>query len=210
MAHLILASASPARARTLRCAGIDPTIIPSAIDEDQLIARYDTASPADIALLLARAKCEAVAALPDLPEGCLVVGCDSVLDLDGRPLGKPHTAQEATNRWQQMRGRSGMLHTGHWIVDRRSADSDQATGSVASTEVHFASPSDAEIAAYVASGEPLNVAGAFTVDGLGGAFVRAIEGDYHNVVGISLPLLRELVAELGVIWPQLWTGATAE
>jgi septum formation protein len=127
-----------------------------------------------------------------------------VLDLDGEALGKPGDADEAVRRWQRMRGRSGVLHTGHCLRDTTTG---RVAAATASTTVHFADVDDDEITAYVATGEPLWVAGAFTVDGLGGAFVRGIEGDHHNVVGVSLPLLRELVAELGHTWTQLWSPA---
>ncbi len=130
-----------------------------------------------------------------------MLGCDSVLELDGEALGKPGTAEVATSRWRAMRGRSGVLQTGHALSDTASGKTVSAT---ASTTVHFADVSDDEIAAYVATGEPLHVAGAFTVDGLGGAFVTGIEGDHHNVVGVSLPLVRSLVAELGHSWTDLW------
>jgi len=203
--HLVLASASPARRATLRAAGIEPTIIVSEVDEDAAVAdaadRHGPLEPADVALLLARAKCEAVAA--DLTSSALVLGCDSVLELDGEAYGKPQDATEATERWRRMRGRAGTLHTGHWLRDERTATdggTNATLGATASTTVHFAQLSDAEIDAYVATGEPLRVAGAFTVDGLGGAFVEAIEGDHHNVVGLSLPLLRELLTEVGVGW----------
>jgi septum formation protein len=194
---LVLASASPARLATLRNAGLDPVVIVSGVDEDQL----DGLPPAELALQLAELKCGAVAGRDDLPERALVLGCDSVLDLDGEALGKPHDPDEATRRWRMMRGRSGVLHTGHCLRDTGTGHVAAAT---ASTTVHFADVSDEEIAAYVATGEPLQVAGAFTVDGLGGAFVTAIEGDHHNVVGVSLPLVRELVAELGRSWTDLW------
>jgi len=195
---LVLASQSPARLSTLRAAGVEPVVIVSGVDEDQL----GPLPPAELALQLAELKCAAVAARDDLPGDCLVLGCDSVLELDGEPLGKPGTADEATRRWQQMRGRSGVLLTGHSLRDTATGHVASAT---AATTVHFADVTDEEIAAYVASGEPLHVAGAFTIDGLGGAFVTGIEGDHHNVVGVSLPLLRELVAELGRSWTDLWT-----
>lgn len=133
--------------------------------------------------------------------GALVLGCDSVLELDGEALGKPRDEEEARARWRAMRGRSGVLHSGHCL---RDVASDRVAAATASTTVHFAEVSDAEIDAYVATGEPLHVAGAFTIDGFGGAFVTGIEGDHHNVVGVSLPLLRELVLELGHAWPDLW------
>jgi septum formation protein len=201
---LVLASQSPARLETLRRAGIEPVVIVSGVDEDQL----GDLPPAELALQLAELKCAAVAGRDDLPPDALVLGCDSVLDLDGEALGKPVDAADAAARWRSMRGRSGVLHTGHALRDTGSG---QVAAATASTTVHFAAVSDAEIAAYVATGEPLHVAGAFTVDGLGGAFVTGIEGDHHNVVGLSLPLVRELVAELGRSWVGLWTtpGAPA-
>ncbi len=204
MPRLVLASASPARLRTLRAAGIEPSVVVSSVDEDDVVARYGVTEPHDVALVLARAKAEDVAGL-DEAEDALVVGCDSVLELDGEVHGKPADAAEATARWARMRGRSGVLHTGHWVVDTREDGGTGATlGAVASTTVHFADVTDAEIAAYVSTGEPLAVAGAFTTDGLGGAFVRGIEGDHHTVVGISLPLLRELLGEVDVVWTSLW------
>jgi len=215
---LILGSASPARLTTLQRAGVTPYVLVSEVDEDsvvtQAVSRYGELAPEDVALVLARAKCEAVARLvasdetcpEDAPVGALVLGCDSVLELDGEVHGKPANAAEATSRWKRMRGTSGVLHTAHWLIDDRD-DQDGGTGAtlgaVASTTVHFANVNDDEIAAYVASGEPLQVAGAFTIDGLGGPFVSGIEGDHHNVVGISLPLLRELLGEINLSWFEL-------
>ena len=196
--QLVLASASPARLATLRSAGIEPLVIVSGVDESQV----DVLPPPELALQLAELKCSAVAERADLPEDGLVLGCDSVLELDGEAFGKPRDAEEAVARWHQMRGRSGVLHTGHSLRETTSA---RVAAATASTTVHFADLSDDEITAYVATGEPLSVAGAFTVDGLGGAFVTGIEGDHHNVVGLSLPLVRELVAELGRAWTDLWT-----
>lgn len=207
--RLVLASASPARRATLAAAGLDPLVQVSSVDEDAVIARYGVTAAEDIALVLARAKAEDVAAvIPSVvDEDVLVVGCDSVLELDGEVHGKPGEPQVARDRWRRMRGRSGVLHTGHWVVDlrdREAGGSGATLGAVSSTTVHFARLSDDEIDAYVATGEPLAVAGAFTVDGLGGAYVRGIEGDHHGVVGISLPLLRELLGEAGVAWHTLW------
>jgi septum formation protein len=193
----VLASQSPARLATLRAAGVEPVVVVSGVDEDQL----DGLPPAELALQLAELKCTAVAGRDDLPEGALVLGCDSILELDGEALGKPGSAEAATRRWRLMRGRSGVLLTGHCLHDTTTGHVASAT---AATTVHFAEVTDDEIAAYVASGEPLQVAGAFTIDGLGGAFVTAIEGDHHNVVGVSLPLVRELLAELGHSWTDLW------
>jgi septum formation protein len=154
------------------------------------------------ALQLAELKCAAVVGQDGLPDDALVLGCDSVLELDGEALGKPDDAEDAACRWRRMRGRSGVLHTGHSL---REAASGRVAAATASTTVHFAEVTDDEIAAYVATGEPLSVAGAFTVDGRGGAFVTGIEGDHHNVVGLSLPLVRELTAELGRSWTDLWS-----
>ena len=199
--QLVLASASPARRSTLRAAGIEPVVLVSGVDEDLTVAeatdRYGLLGPGDIALLLARAKAEDVASRLD--DHAVVLGCDSVLELDGEVHGKPGDAEEAVARWRRMRGRSGVLHTGHWLIDERNG-SGATLGATASTTVHFAEISDEEIDAYVATGEPLTVAGAFTIDGLGGAFITAVEGDHHNVVGLSLPLLRELLAEAGIEW----------
>jgi septum formation protein len=195
---LVLASASPARLETLRSAGIEPVVIVSGVDED----RIGDLPPPELALQLAELKCGAVSDRDDLPDDAVVLGCDSVLELDGAALGKPRDPDEATRRWQAMRGRSGILHTGHCLRDTANGHVAAAT---ASTTVHFADVTDDEIAAYVATGEPLHVAGAFTVDGLGGAFVTGIEGDHHNVVGVSLPLVRELAAELGRSWTAFWS-----
>lgn len=203
MTELVLASASPGRLATLRAAGIHPRVVVSGVDEDALLEAANTSSerpsPTDIALLLARAKAEAV----DIDDA-IVLGGDSVLEFDGRTYGKPADADEARTRWQQMSGRSGVLHTGHWLIDRRESGSNRSIGAVGSTIVHFAEISAEEVDAYIATGEPLKVAGAFTIDALGGPFVRAIEGDHHNVVGLSLPLVRTLLAQLGVPWHSLW------
>ncbi|HET7762245.1 MAG TPA: nucleoside triphosphate pyrophosphatase [Phycicoccus sp.] len=213
---LLLASASPARLATLRAAGLDPLVRVSSVDEDAVlsaaVALHGPLAAADVALLLARAKAEDVVRGlgPDDVDGAdLVLGCDSVLELEGEVHGRPADAIEAVARWRRMRGRTGTLHTGHWLVDRRAPDaggSGGLVGGTASTVVHFADLSDEEVEAYVATGEPLRVAGAFTIDGLGGAFVAAVEGDPSNVVGVSLPLLRELVIELGLRWHDLRAG----
>lgn len=207
MTTLVLASASPARLATLRSAGIEPTVAVSAVDEPAVLAAAGDVPPAEAVLLLARAKARDVA--PGHP-GALVLGCDSMLEIDGRVLGKPADAVEAADRWRAMRGRSGRLHSGHWLVDRRTAaDADPEDGATSTTVVHFAAVSDAEIDAYVATGEPLWVAGAFTIDGLGGPFVTGVEGDHHGVVGLSLPLLRTLLAARGVPITDLWTRRLA-
>jgi len=195
--RLVLASASPARLATLRSAGVHPEVIVSGVDETLVT----TGEPARLAVELAILKARAVAV--QVPDG-LVIGCDSVLELDGHIHGKPADADEAIRRWRAMRGRSGVLHTGHCLIDTAQG---REIARSADTLVHFADLSDAEIEAYVATGEPLRVAGAFTLDGLGGAFVRGIEGDSHSVVGISLPLLRTMLAELGAAWVDLWGPA---
>lgn len=206
MPTFVLASASPARLATLRSAGLDPVVVVSGVDESVL----DGLPPAELAQGLAELKCRAVVGRDEVPAGALVLGCDSVLELDGQALGKPGSSEEAVERWRAMRGRTGVLHTGHCLTDTSVPGSEAASSvshevsTVASTTVHFAEPSEEEVAAYVATGEPLHVAGAFTVDGLGGAFVRGIEGDHHNVVGVSLPVLRELVRALGHSWTDLW------
>ena len=213
MTRLLLASASSARRATLIAAGIEPLVVVSDVDEEAVLLaareRFGRLDPADAVLLLAQAKVEDVARnLPewlDDADDLLLLGCDSMLELDGEIYGKPADAAEATTRWRAMRGRSGVLHTGHWLMDER--DVPTMLGATSSTTVWFADLSDAEIDAYVATGEPLAVAGAFTIDGLGGAFVERIEGDHHGVVGLSLPLLRELLGELGLSIPHFWTRA---
>ena len=223
---LLLASASPARRTTLMAAGVTPTVRVSGVDEDAVLAaareRFGALEPADAVLLLAQAKAEdvtraveasAVDAEDGLEQPDVVLGCDSMLELDGEIYGKPGTPEVAVERWRTMRGRSGVLHTGHWVVDLRDADAGGTGGTLGATSattVHFADLSDAEIDDYVATGEPLAVAGGFTVDGLGGAFVTGIEGDYHSVVGVSLPLLRELLGQIGISWTDLWRAEPAD
>lgn len=191
--RVVLASASPARLNTLRAAGIDPEVIVSGVDERQI----NSTDAGNLAAALAQLKCRAVAATVE-PDA-LIIGCDSVLAFEGETLGKPADAADAVRRWRRMRGKSGVLHTGHCIRRGNAEFVDTA-----STTVHFAQLSDAEIDAYVATGEPLHVAGAFTLDGLGGAFVTGIEGDPHNVIGISLPLLRTMLVDLDIRWTDLW------
>jgi septum formation protein len=204
---LVLASASPARLATLRSAGIEPRVVASHVDEDAVLDAARSANPAlnaaEATLALARAKAEEVASAHS--PGALVLGCDSMLEFDGEWLGKPGDAATARDRWRAMRGRAGVLHTGHWLVDARVPGASAEVGETASTTVWFADLSDAEVDAYVATGEPLAVAGAFTIDGLGGPFVERIDGDHHTVTGLSLPLLRHLCASLGVGIPELWS-----
>lgn len=199
--RFILASQSPARLAVLRSAGLEPEQIVSGVDEDAF--RAD--SPAELALQLAIAKAQTVAA--HVGAGAVVVGCDSVLDFDGEALGKPADADDARQRWRRMRGKDGVLVTGHCVVDTRAgADPDdwRVAIDVNPTMVRFGEISDEELEAYLASGEPLHVAGAFTLDGRGGWFVESIVGDPSNVIGISLPLLRRLLNEVGVGVAELW------
>ena len=210
MTKLVLASTSPARLRLLQDGGINPVTISPGVDEELVtqiaLEAGDTSNTQDMVLLLAKAKAEAVLNHPDA-QGALIIGCDSSLDLDGESLGKPHEPEVAIERWKSMRGRSGRLYTGHWLIDiRDNSQSPKAVGQATNTTVHFADLSDSEILAYVGSGEPLKVAGAFTIDGLGGAFIKAIEGDSHTVVGLSLPTLRDLCIKLGVDYPSLWSA----
>ena len=195
--RLVLASASPARRALLIAAGIDASVEVSGVDES--VVEADDAYT--VSLELARMKARAVAGRMVAEPGILVLGCDSVLAFDGDVLGKPADAEEAIKRWQAMRGRSGVLHTGHHLTDLVDGRHAEAVGT---TVVHFADVSDEEIEQYVATGEPLRVAGAFTIDGLGGPFVEGVEGDPGNVIGLSLPLLRRLLTEVGVPITSLW------
>jgi septum formation protein len=199
--RVILASASPARLRTLRAAGLRPEVMVSGVDEAEVWAESVAALVAE----LARRKAAAVAERLTGTEGAVIIGCDSLLELDGEPLGKPGDPAAAQARWRAMRGRTGTLWTGHALIVI-AATGRRAVDATAATTVHFADLSDVEIDAYVATGEPLEVAGAFTVDGLGGPFVSGIEGDHHNVVGISLPLLRTMLLDLGLEWTALWSS----
>ncbi|MDR0592350.1 MAG: Maf family nucleotide pyrophosphatase [Bifidobacteriaceae bacterium] len=209
MTELVLASGSPARLATLRAAGIDPIVLVADVDEPAalaaaLAARPDL-SPAGQVLALARAKAEAV--LAAAPAGALVLGCDSMLELDGQVLGKPAGPAEAKLRIRQQSGRQAVLHTGHWLARQAPAEPGgrgRGEGAASSTVVRFGQMTEAEIDAYVATGEPLAVAGAFTIDGLGGPFIDGIDGDHHGVVGLSLPVLRALLGRFGLSVVELW------
>lgn len=211
--RVCLASTSPARLMLLRQAGIEPLTISPDVDEDAVAAAAEaergfSLAPADLVLLLARAKAAAVAeqlaAAGDF-DG-LVIGGDSMFAIGGRVYGKPYTPEEATRRWREMRGATGILHSGHSVFRVTPGRAPIEATAVAEAAVTFAEDvGDDEIAAYVASGEPLHVAGAFTVDSLGGAFITRVDGDPSTVVGMSLSTVRRLVAELGVRWTDLWS-----
>lgn len=195
--RLILASKSPARLGVLRGAGLDPEVIVSGFDESSILDPV----PARRAATLALAKGQVVA--EQVAGDCVLIACDSVLEFEGKAYGKPGTPEAAFQLWQRMRAREGLLHTGHHVLVRRGGV-DTAQTRVGTTAVHFADLSDDEIAAYVATGEPTRVAGGFTIDGLGGAYVTSVAGDPHNVIGLSLPLVRQMVLDAGVRWPDLW------
>ncbi|MCZ3387749.1 MAG: Maf family nucleotide pyrophosphatase [Actinomycetia bacterium] len=205
--RFVLASASPARLGLLQAAGVEPEVVVSGVDEDTV-----SGPPGELALVLAEHKARAVAdrlALTDDNASSgpiLVLGCDSVLERQGVAFGKPADAADAVARWRDMRGQEGILHTGHCLISlsQQSADH-RSISALASATVRFGSPSDAEIEAYVATGEPLRVAGGFTLDRLGGWFVDGIDGDPGTVLGLSLPLLRRLLVDLGIEVPSLWS-----
>lgn len=208
--RLVLASTSPARLALLRSGGIEPVTISPGVDEDAVVARAESMGlidgTADMVQLLAKAKAEAVLDHPDA-RGAVIIGCDSSLEFSGESLGKPHEPHIARERWLAMRGNSGTLFSGHWLIDNREPVPGKlapATGKVSSSVVNFADITDREIDAYIATGEPLKVAGAFTIDGLGGAFLSSIQGDAHTVIGLSLTTLRELALHLGVEYTSFW------
>jgi septum formation protein len=192
---LVLASGSAGRLRLLRGAGLDPEVVVSGVDE----TNHDGLATADLVLALARRKAEAVAALRP---GTLVLGCDSMLDLHGEAYGKPATPQDAVDAWRRLAGREGTLLTGHWLI----AGHRQASG-VGATTIRFGTPTEAEIAAYAATGEPLTLAGSFSIDGRSAPFIDGIDGDPGNVIGLSMPLLRRLLGELGIAITDLWRPA---
>ncbi|GAA1746282.1 septum formation inhibitor Maf [Rothia terrae] len=209
--RLILASSSPARRKLLTDAGIEFTVLVSDVDEDAVLAQaqqeaYDKGlgeiSPAQTAQLLAKAKAQNVAQM-DQAQGALVLGCDSVFEFEGQAFGKPHTAENALTRISAMSGHAGVLHTGHWLVDTRHAPAGESS-ELRSATVHFSEMSEDEISAYVATGEPLWVAGSFTIDGFGAAFIDKIEGEFHTVVGLSVNALKSLLKVHGVSMPEIW------
>ncbi|SMY12360.1 Maf family protein [Brevibacterium jeotgali] len=226
MTRLLLASGSPSRLRTLREAGIEPLVAVPNVDEDALEAAHPHADVRTLVSLLAEAKAAAVvdrlvadpSLVPDIDDvdgDVVLVACDSVLELGGAAVGKPHTAERTRALWQEMAGTSPVLWSAHWvgILTRTVKDDPHARGpwrvrarraAAGETTVHLASPTAAELEAYIATSEPFEVAGALTIDGLGGAFVTGIAGDHHNVIGLSLPLLRTLLGEMNILWTDLW------
>ncbi|MGW0017790.1 Maf family protein [Rhodococcus sp. NPDC003382] len=208
MTRLVLASASPARLSVLRAAGVEPLVLVSGVDEDAIVASLgpDTA-PEVVVTELARAKAADV--VPRLSgdgvDDAVVVGCDSMLHIDGRLQGKPGTAEVARARWRSMAGRSADLLTGHSLLRVRDGEIVAEASAHSGTTVYFGTPTDDELEAYLASGEPLQVAGAFTLDSLGGWFIERLEGDPSSVIGIGLPLVRRLLGEVGVSVADLWS-----
>lgn len=206
--RLYLASTSPARLATLRAVGIEPVTIAPGVDEEAAVNAAGPLTAPQMVQLLARLKAEAVLSSASLPAHEIdgfILGGDSAFELDGAVHGKPHHPEVARERWLRQRGRSGVLHSGHWLIDHRGGAVRGAVGRPAQALVQFAQDIDeAEIDAYIATGEPLKVAGAFTIDSKGAAFISSIEGDPHAVVGLSVPLVRTLVHELGGRWTDLW------
>ena len=208
--RLYLASTSPARLATLRAVGVEPVLLASNVDEDAAVAAAGTLTAPEMVLLLARLKAEAVVGrtVDGEPIDGFILGGDSAFELDGIVYGKPHEPAVARERWLLQRGREGELHSGHWLIDHRGGVVAGATGGVSTSSVRFAADiSDDEIDAYVATGEPLQVAGAFTIDSLGAPFISEVRGDPHAVVGLSVALLRELLLEFGIRWHTLWNRA---
>jgi septum formation protein len=199
--EIVLASASPARRQLLLNVGITPRILVSHVDEDRLVADNNWITPEQVAGGLAVAKAEEVARQLEDPN-LLIIGCDSVMEFGGHLHGKPGTVAAATARLREMSGGAGHLHTGHHVIRVTDGVASRASA-VTSTEVVFNEISDAEVEAYVATGEPLHVAGAYTLDSLGGPFIREIHGDPSNVIGLSLTTLRGLFAALGVTWDHI-------
>jgi len=206
--RLYLASTSPARLTTLRAVGVEPVVLPSNVDEDAAVAAAGPLTTIEMVEFLARLKAEAVLGTLETFDG-FILGCDSAFELDGVTYGKPHLPEVARERWLLQRGRAGHLHSGHWLIDVRGGVVGEARGGVSTSMVRFASNiTEEEIDAYVATGEPLGVAGAFTIDSLGAPFITEVRGDPHAIVGLSVAVLRELLAEFGVSWPTMWNRAS--
>jgi septum formation protein len=201
---VILASASPARLMLLRSQNIQPIVIASEINEKEIEEQYKDSSTEIVVKELSIAKANYVLTNNVSLNSGILIAADSMLEFESQSLGKPLNAENAIARWQKMRGKSGILHTGHTVI---RLDNKQVITTVVSTKVEFANVDDKEIIDYVATKEPLNVAGAFTIDSLGAAFVKEVQGDHSNVIGLSLPALREIVRELGLSWTSLWEMA---
>lgn len=195
--RLLLASGSTGRLALLRAAGLDPLVVPSGVDESGV----EHLAAAEAVLALARRKAEAVANFPS-SSGTIVLGCDSMFELDGTVRSKPESPEQAAGWWRARRGRTGRLHTGHHLIDVGSGRTSEAAASAA---VRFGHPGDDEIDAYIATGEPMGLAGAFSLEGRSAPFVDGIDGDPGTVIGLSLPLLRRLLADLGHRIVDLWT-----
>ena len=207
MTRLVLGSASEGRRRVLRQAGVEPSVVVSGVDEDAIVTALGAdAAPGDVVRSLAEAKADHVVTLLDaaVAADCVVIGCDSMLYLGGRLVGKPASIDAARREWQSMGGRSGQLHTGHCLIRLVDGKVTHRAAESFITTVHFATPAPADLDAYLASGEPLGVAGAFTIDGLGGWFVDRIEGDPSNVIGLSLPQTRRILGRMGLSIADLW------
>ncbi|QLL08528.1 Maf family protein [Mycobacterium vicinigordonae] len=211
MTRLVLGSASSGRLKVLRQAGVEPLVVVSGVDEDALVAGLGPrVAPDQVVRALAVAKAKQVSAVlnePDLTADCVVVGCDSMLYLDGRLCGKPGSIDDARRQWQSMAGQAGQLHTGHCLIRLRDHVVVQTEAETSITTVHFGFPAAGDLTAYLASGEPLQVAGGFTLDGLGGWFVDGVDGDPSTVIGLSLPLLRTLLARCGLSVADLWAAS---
>ena len=196
MPRIVLASASASRRRLLESAGLKPTIMVSHVDEETDF--FNAMTPADMVIALAITKAHTIREQIDFP--AIIIGCDSTFEFDSQSLGKPATPEIAIERASRVRGNSGLLHTGHCIIDTTK---DKEISSIVTTKVTFDNMTDAEIADYVATGEPLHVAGGFTLDGFSSPFIPSIEGDYTNVVGISMPFVRKAFEQLGYSWPEV-------
>jgi septum formation protein len=209
MTRVVLGSASPGRLKVLRQAGIDPLVVVSGVDEDAVIAAFGSdTSPSDVVCGLAKAKADQVVTSLDaaVASDCVVIGCDSMLYIDGQLVGKPASADAARNQWRSMGGRSGQLHTGHCLLRLLDGKVSQRAVESSVTTVHFGTPTTADLEAYLDSGEPFSVAGGFTLDGLGGWFVDRIEGDASNVIGLSLPLTGTMLQRVGLSVAELWAA----
>jgi septum formation protein len=209
MTRVVLGSASPGRLKVLRQAGIDPLVVVSGVDEDAVIAELGScADPDRVTIALASAKASRVADRlePQIAADCVVIGCDSMLYIDGALRGKPKSAAEARSQWQSMAGRPGQLHTGHSLIRLLDSAIVYRGSESEVTTVRFAVPSASDLAAYLATGEPLRVAGGFTIDGLGGWFIDGVDGDPSSVVGIGLPMTRRLLDAAGLSISQLWAA----